>query len=473
MTTTPNALGTTRQLAAAIAGIRYEALPASAIAAAKTMSLDLIGCGLGAVNTHEMRAAAEVFADQAGKPEATVIGLPMRTSASSAAYLNGLCAHILEMDDTHRSSITHVGAAVIPAALAVAERENCSGKTFLAAVVVGYEAALRIANAVQPSHWHRGFLSMGTCGSFGAAAAAGHILGADGETTANALGLAGITAAGINSSIYGEGDMGKRLVPGHAAHSGVFAMLLALKGFTGSRNVLEQPKGFCEAFADEYDLSLVMKEFGESWEVEKTSLKPYSCCRYYHAPIDGLLDIMRAEALTGDEIERIAVGTYGIAVHNRPHRTEPGNPFDARMSMPYSLAVAAYRNGVSDDDFSEDLVGNPDVQAIARRVEIAEDKDATAIFPREWPAHVTVATRDGREFARSIAFPKGEPEAPMTRREIEEKFVGLARRAIPVEQARDISHSMEGMDEVQRFAEFARLLAGPGRDAPVLRNVAG
>lgn len=457
--TTETGAGPTRRLAAFLAGLGNEDLPETAYDAAKTMVLDLIGCGLGAVTTEEARIASEVFADMGGTPEASVFGRFMRLSAANAAYLNGLLAHILEMDDTHRNSITHVGAAVIPAALAVAERENCSGRTFLAAVIIGYEACLRIANAVQPSHWRRGYLSMGTCGTFGAAAAAGHILGCNGDQLADAFGLSGITAAGINSSIYGEGDMGKRLVPGHAAQAGVIAMQLAMKGFTGSRNVLEQPKGFCSTMADEYDLEAITRDFARQWEVEATSLKPYSCCRYNHAAIDGVLDILDETGLGAADIKTITVHTFGIAVHNRPHRARPETLFDARMSIPFSLAVAVDKRAVSDDDFSEDLIHRPDLQEFATRVIVEEDPAASAVFPREWPCEVIVETAGGISHRRQIAFPKGEPEAAMTPGEVEAKFFGLARRALPEARVDEIIDALGDLGDAPEFRSFARLLA--------------
>jgi 2-methylcitrate dehydratase PrpD len=422
--------GATREVAEFLAALRYEDLPRETIEAAKIFVLDLIGCALGAMRTDEVRIAADVVRELGGTPEATAIGLGFRTSCNNAAYLNGISSHVIELDDTHRDSITHVGAPVIPAALAMAERAGASGATFLASVVAGYEACLRVANAVQPSHWRRGFLSMGTCGTFGAAAASGHILGLDADRLSDALGLSGIQAAGLNSSIYGEGDMGKRLCPGHAAGTGVTSALLAGRGFTGSRRIFEQRKGFCESFADQYDIARITAGLGSVWEITRTSLKPYSCCRYNHAAIDGLLDIMSAESVAAPDIAGITVRTYDIAVTNRPHRTEPHTLFDAKMSIPFSLAVAAQKRAVGEHDFTADLVGDPALQQFARRVRVEADDAMTAAFPREWPAEVQVELRDGRRFARHVPYPKGEPEAPMSHAEIEGKFRDLALVAI-------------------------------------------
>ncbi|MBZ8135146.1 MmgE/PrpD family protein [Afifella sp. IM 167] len=446
----------TKALADFLVGIELENVPRKARDDAAVMVLDLLGCAFGALRTEEARIAAEVFGALGGTAESSAWGLGFRTSCTNAAYLNGLIAHVIELDDTHRPSITHVGAAVVPAAIAIAEREKASGADFLRAIIVGYEACLRIANAVQPDHWRRGFLSMGTCGTFGAAAAAGALLGFDSERMRDALGLAGVQAAGINSSIYGDGDMGKRLCPGHAASAGVLAALLAARGFTGSRNVIEQPKGFCESFSGDYDLSLVTENMGEVWEVSRTSLKPYSCCRYNHAPIDGFLDILAAEDLEPQDIASVVITTYGIAVDGRPHRTRPQSLFDAKMSIPFSLAVAAFKRKVGESDFTEDLVARPDLQAFAERVKVQADDGMTARFPQEWPAHVTVSAADGRSFERLVPFPKGEPEAPMSRAEIEGKFADLSSAALGDSRVDDIIDEING---IEGAASLDRLVA--------------
>ncbi len=401
--------GETERLAEFLAPVRFADLPAEAIDAAKVFVLDLIGCALGARKTEEVRIASEVTRELGGKPDCSVLGFDFRTSCQNAAYLNGIISHVIELDDTHRSSITHVGSAVIPAALAIAERDGNNGATFLASVVVGYEACLRVANAVQPSHWRRGFLSMGTCGTFGAAAAAAHLRGLDATRLRDAFGLSGIQAAGLNSSIYGEGDMGKRLCPGHAASTGILSVLYAERGFTGSRNIFEQRKGFCDSFANDYDLSRITADLGAAWEINRTSLKPYSCCRYNHASIDALLEIMRTESVAMADIAGVNVRTYDIAVTNRPHRTQPKTLFDAKMSIPFSLAVVAHKGECGEESFTEELITDRALQSFAEKVVVEADPQMTAAFPREWPAETQVMLHDGRNLRATSLTRRANP----------------------------------------------------------------
>ena len=454
----------TRALSEFLAGLSFAALPAPVVEAAKTFTLDLLGCGLGAVATPEARIAVDHVRELGGKEECSVVGFPLRTSCQQAAFANGLVAHVLELDDTHRGSITHVGAPVIPAALAMAERQGTDGRDFLTAVVAGYEAALRVANAVQPSHWRMGFLSMGPCGTLGAAAAAARCLGLDAGGLANAFGLAGVQAAGINSSIYAEGDMGKRLVPSRAAANGIVAALLAAKGFTGTTDVIEGRFGFCDVFSGEHDLGRVTVGLGEDFEILRTGLKPYSCCRYYHSPIDGLLDILGSKGVEATDIAAIAVRTYDIAVTDRPHRAAPKSVFDAKMSMPLTLAVAAFKGRIEEPDITEESLGDPALQALAAKVTVEADAAMTAVFPAEWPADIRVETKDGRSFERHVAYPKGEPEAPMSQAEVEAKFLGLAAEAMPEARARAVIEAVAELDKAPGLEPLCALLRGPEAD---------
>jgi len=451
----------TRILAEFLAGLSFDDLPTPVVDAAKTFTLDLLGCGLGAVATTEARIAIEHVRELGGREECSLLGFPDRTSCQQAAFANALMAHVLELDDTHRDSVTHVGAEVIPAALAMAERQGADGRSLLTAVVAGYEAALRIASAVQPSHWRMGFLSLGTCGTMGAAAAASHGLKLDADRLANALGLAGVQAAGLNSAIYNQGDMGKRLIAGHAAAAGIASALLAAKGFTGTTDIVEGKFGFCDAFSTECDLGAVTKDLGETFLITRTSLKPYSCCRFYHAPIDGLFDILATEGVTARDIAAIAVRTYDIAVSNgRPHRTAPETVFDAKMSMPFCLAVAAFKGSIGEADITGECLGNPELQELADRVRLEADPAMSAAFPAEWPADIRVETTDGRAFERHVAYPKGEPEAPMSQAEVEAKFLSLAAEAMPETRARSIIKAVAELDKAPGLGPLCELLRG-------------
>src|SRR5688572_16044403 len=218
--------------------------------------------------------------------EATVFGGP-RGSAAAAAFANGVASHILELDDIHTASTVHGAAPIIPAALAVAEREFASGQAFLAAVVLGYEAAFRIGEAVNPSHyrfWH----PTGTVATFGAAAAAGSVLGLNAAEMRDAFGSAGTQAAGL-WEFNADGAMSKHLHPGKAAFNGVLAADLARAGFTGASRILEGERGFFRAMSSTPDLSRIADGLGTAWKIGENGFKLHACCGHTHTAIDAAI----------------------------------------------------------------------------------------------------------------------------------------------------------------------------------------
>ena len=214
-------------------------------------------------------------------------------------------------------------------------------------------------------------------------------------------------------------------------------------------------------FATEADLARVTRDLGRTYEIMRTSLKPYSCCRYYHAPIDALGHIMRREKLAADAIDRVLVRTYDIAVTNRPHRTRPATVFDAKMSMPFSLAVAAVAGRVAEADITEASLADKRLQAFADKVTIEADDAMSRAFPAEWPAWVRVTAADGRVFEHRVAYPKGEPEVPMTEAEVRDKFLGLACEALPRSRAEAVIEAIGAIERAKGLGELFQLLRVP------------
>jgi 2-methylcitrate dehydratase PrpD len=451
--------GTTLRLANFLAQVTFNNLPGDTVRAAKILLIDLLGAILGAQGAPETGLAVTVFEELGGREESSIIGRGSQTNCQNAALLNSLASHVLELDDTHLPTLTHAGAVVIPTALAMSERQRLSGAGTLAAIVVGYEACLRVAAAIQPSHWRQGFLSMGTCGVFGAAAAAGHCLGFDGDRLASAFGLAGMQASSTNASSYGQGDMGRRLSPSHAAGAGVVSSLLAEKGFTGTRGILEGRNGFLQCFAQEHDIARITDRLGERYMITEVGLKPYSCNRLHHSAIDGLLGLVHQHSLSSDMIADVLVTTFDAAVSGRPNRSRPTTLFDAKMSLPFSLAVACIRGGAGEREFSQDCIADARLQGFAAKVRVVSDPELTSLFPRKWPAKVTLTTTRGQSHEMLVVDPKGEPDAPMTPAEVKLKFLDLAASAVSDSVAAAILeevHSLDRRADVERLMNLLR-----------------
>ncbi len=421
-------------------------LPASAIVDTHRSILDWLGSALAGALEPPARMAQRVVATFGASDEATVFAAG-RASAAGAALANGVASHILELDDIHKGSTIHGAAPIIPAALAVAEREHASGEAFLLAVTLGYESALRIGEAVNPSHyrfWH----PTGTAATFGAAVAAGKLLGLDARQMLDALGSAGTQAAGL-WEFNADGTMSKHLHPGKAAFNGVLAADLAKQGFTGAGAILEGDRGFFRAMSTSFDASRITDGLGHQWKVSENCYKVWACCGHTHSAVDVAGDLRAAEGWTANEasnaVEAVRIETYGPG-YEIVKESRPGTPYEAKFSIAYCVAAALLHGGApaevfSADHFASGRVCDPDIAALLDRTTVVIADDLTAKYPRAWPTRVIVALKDGRQLHGASDFPVGNPENPVTTEQLERKVTDLvapgwgaevARRAIAV-----------------------------------------
>jgi len=381
------------------------------------------------------RLARQVVAGLGESQDATVFSGP-RSSAAGAALANGVASHVLELDDVHKGSTLHPAAPIIPAALAVAEREHADGQTFLLAVALGYEAALRIGEAVNPDHyrfWH----PTGTAATFGAAVAAGTILGLDAKRMLDALGTAGTQAAGL-WEFNADGAMSKHLHPGKAAFNGVVAADLAAAGFTGATRILEGDRGFFRATAQTFDASRITDGLGTRWKISENCYKMHSCCGHTHSAIDIALDLR--PGAKGASISGIRIETYGPG-HKIVREGNPSSPYRAQFSIAYCVATALVEGQVGLDQFTADRfdaagVRDPSIAYLLKQTRVSVAEDLTAKYPAAWPARITIELGDGRSLRGAADFPRGNPENPVTTEALEAKFTGLVAPRCGPEVAR-------------------------------------
>jgi 2-methylcitrate dehydratase PrpD len=387
---------------------------------------------------------------------------PISASAAWAALANGTAAHAIEMDDVTTESSLHPGAAVIPAALAVAE-ELVTGKEWighetrwpglrrpttpdlLAAVVAGYEVTMRVGNALgAASAYQRGFHPTGVAGVFGAAVAAAKLMHLDAEGLTRAMGIAGTMASG-SLAYLDEGSWTKRLNPGWAAHAGVVAAGLAFAGFTGPATVFEGPHGLLRGYTDAPDPDRLTEDLGAGdLQVMHVSLKPYGCCRYSHGLIDAMLAI-HAEHISPDspspialeDIARIRLGVlsggWALIAEDEGRKRDPRNTVDAQFSAPYAAAVALTRGraGMSEfeiggrDEAGVLHMGDRAIGSLMGRTECYRDPSLDAAYPKSWPAAVEIHLKDGRVLRKRVEHALGEPENPVGRKALVERFVDM------------------------------------------------
>jgi len=471
-----------RLLAERLAGVRYSDLRADVIDHARRAVTDWLGSALAGSIEKPARLAQTVAAGFGASSEATIFS-DGRAAAPAAAFANGVASHILELDDIHRGSTVHAAAPIVSAALAVAEREHADGRAFLAAVVLGYEAAFRIGEAVNPSHYYF-FHPTGTVATFGAAVAAGSLIGLNANQMLDALGSAGTQAAAL-WEFNADGAMSKHLHPGKAAINGVLAADLARIGFTGATRILEGDRGFLRAMtggpersAPHYDASRITDGLGKQWKIGENGYKLYSCCAHTHTAVDCALDIRARRTWSSSDVLRdvsgVTIDTYGPG-YEIVKEMNPRTPYQAKFSLAYCVAAALLEGALGLEQFGDERFGSDGVRdaAIADllgRVNVTVADDLTAKYPSAWPVRLTISLNDGATERAASDHPRGNPENPVSTGGLEKKFSALVVARFGGDVARSALAALHSLDRcadvADLFASFGGITSGRLKAAP-------
>jgi len=422
-----------RALATAVEALRTRPMPAPVAARASALLLDYLGVTIAGAVEESSVVLRRGLASLGTTGAATVIGTAERMAPPHAALANGAAAHAIEMDDTHLGGSIHLGASVFSAALAAAELRPVSGELLLRAAVAGYEVAARLAVAADPAaQYRRGFHPTGTCGAFGAAAAAGVVLGLDVDGLTAALGVAGSQAAG-SMEFLADGAWTKRLHPGWAASAGLHAAALAGAGFRAPATIVEGRFGFLHAYGDAGAGSGL--EGGDEPELMRTGVKPHACCRYSQGPIDAVLALRATRSIDPLRVARVEVGIVGpgfaIVCEPLDAKRRPRSVVDAQFSLPFSVATALVRGAAWPEDFAPACVDDPAIRHVMERTEPVRDAALDAAFPRAWPCWVRIVLDDGTRLERRVEHPLGDPENFPSAAVLREKLARLAGRVLP------------------------------------------
>jgi 2-methylcitrate dehydratase PrpD len=363
-----------------------------------------------------------------------------RTSPEAAALALAVAAHSLECDDTHQPSSTHPGSVIFPAALALGVELDATLDEVARAVVAGYEVMCRLGEVAGPAdQYRRGFHPTGTVGVFGAATAAGLLLGLDLDRLAAAIGLAASSSGGTMSFLEG-GGWSKLVNAGHAASAGITTARLAALGFEGPAEAISGPNGFLAGHADAERLALLEPTSSpRPSAIERTSVKAHGCCRYEQGPIDAILDLRRRHGFTARDVASVRVGIleggWGIVAEPLDAKRRPASVVESRFSMPYGAALAIVRGRAAAPDHNEANLSDPELLRVCDLVECYRDADLDAVYPGRWPAVVHIGLHDGTELESRVDYPKGDPENPVDDGELVDKLRTLA----PEVDERDIS----------------------------------
>lgn len=412
----------TRALAEFVARLRYEDLPQAVVEQAGRIIVDTVGCAISAwaEDPAKSRIALELARLYPSDHGASVIGVAgVKSQPAFAALANGILANAADNDDTHKRALLHTGSVVVPAALALAQTERLSGRDLILALVAGYEVAVRVGMAVMPSHyrfWH----STATNGTFGAAACAAKALKLDADGVQRALGLAGTQAAGLNT-FFESGDMTKSIHPGKAAFNGILSAQLARLGATSPPSILEHPKGYLNAYSTEPKPQQLVDRLGTTWEILQNGFKYFPSILASHSPIQATLAIVQKHAIDPAQIERITNETYNT-VKSHFSNKDVSTVMAARVSVPYCIAIAAIDGKLTHAQFAPARINDPLVRKVLANTEVIADAALNELYPDKFPARVTITLKSGASFQETVLFPKGDPQDPLSKGEIEAKF---------------------------------------------------
>ena len=412
-----SAAGATRTLARFVVASKWSDIPEAARKEAARSIVNWVGCALGGVRHETVDCALSALSELSGPRTATVLGRKERLDILHASLLNGISSHVLDFDDTHLETIIHPAGPVAPVLLALAERTPLSGADFLHAFILGVEVECRIGMAVYPWHYDRGYHITGSAGVFGAAAAAGKILGLDEKQMTWALGIAATQSAGLREMF---GTMCKAFHPGRAAQNGLTAALLAAKNFTSSEQSLEAPRGFAHVLSGERDFSKVTRGLGETYEITRNTYKPFPCGIVIHPTIDACIQLRNEHSLRASDIERVELRVHPLVLELTAKRT-PTRGLEGKFSVYHSAAVALLRGVVGQREYSDDVVRDPEVVALRDRVTATADPSV-----REEEVFARVVLASGRALEMHIEHVVGSLENPLSDRDLETKFRGQA-----------------------------------------------
>ena len=414
--------------------------------AARTL-LNWMGCAVGGSGHESVGITLRALGPFMGTPQASVLGRTERVDVLHASLLNGIGSHVFDFDDTHLQTIIHPAGPVASALVPLAEHRPVSGREFLHALILGVEVECRIGNAVYPDHYDVGWHITGTAGIFGAAAAAGRLLGLDVQRMCWALAGAATQAAGLREMF---GTMLKPFHIGRAAQNGLAAALLAAEGLSGSERAIEAPRGFARVLSTKQDYGAICDGLGDSYETLLNTYKPYPCGVVIHPSLDGCISLKRRHGLTGDEIESVELRVHPLVLELTGNKT-PETGLQGKFSVYHAVGAALVLGRVGVAEFTDEVVQDPRVTAVRDRVSAVVDGNI-----REAGAVVTIRLRDGRTVEEVVEQASGSLECPLSDEDMDAKVHALADPLLGEASTQGMIRACRGVGELEDAGALAR-----------------
>lgn len=437
-------LNITKDLCDFMAGASFESMPEATSHAGRRGVLDWIGCALAGSRHPTISKLLSVLVEVGSAPRATVLGRNMKLGLLEAPIANGQMGHVLDFDDTHMGGVVlHASSPILSALFALSEKSPVSGKDFLLAYAVGFEAGVRAGQGA-PAHHPGGWHLTGTLGSIAAGAAAGKLLGLDSRQLVHALGIATTQAAGMQQN---RGTMCKSFHAGKAASSGLLAALLAQKGFDSSDEILEGKRGFCRIYSSVTRTDLILDQLGERWEIARNGHKPYACGVVLHPTIDAMI-ALGAKISEPDQVAAIELRVNPLAV-SITGVADPKTGLKSKFSLTHTAAVAFADRAAGIAQYSDERARAPEVVALREIVRVSTDENLGK--DQAW---ASVVLRNGERHEHRVAHASGTVDNPMSDAAIEEKFLANAVPVIGQDRALRVRDTVLQLERIENVGSL-------------------
>jgi len=454
-----------RQISEFAVNLKYSDLPIGVIHEVKRYLYDSIGCAFGGYHTKDVNILRDIYTNMGGKKEATLIGFGDKIPAVNATLINSLMIRALDFNDIYWKEDPSHPSDIIPAALSVGEMVGASMEDVIVAIVLAYEFEQRLCEFAVPGvrerKWHHATLTQ-----FVSPIAAGKILNLTVDQMVNAIGISGSHNHTIGCPTAGKLTMMKNTVDPMAVQAGVFAALMAQKGYTGTEAIFEGKEGFMDCFFGwdvktqqvspapmqgresiaewEWDLSKLVGNLGKSFKILECSMKAFPTEALTHTHISAALKVVTENKISYDQIEQVTVTTIARAcdILFDPHKYRPESRETADHSLPYCIAAALVDHKITTASFSEEKLKDPRIWEVIDKIKGVASEEFEKMFPAKQPSKVVVRTKNGKEFSEYLEYPKGDPREPMTMEDLENKFEGLSSQLFVASRTKEIKDAI-------------------------------
>jgi 2-methylcitrate dehydratase len=460
-----------RQIAEFAIKLKYEDLPKEVVNEVKRYLYDSIGCAYGGYHTKDVKILHDIYTEMAGKREATVIGFGDKFPAVNTTLINSLMIRALDFNDIYWKEDPSHPSDIIPAALSVGEMVGASMKEVITAIVLAYEFEQRLCLFASPGvrerKWHHATLTQ-----FVSPIVAGKMLGLNEDQMVNAIGISGSHNHTIGSPTAGKLTMMKNTVDPMAVQSGVFAALMAKKGYSGTEAVFEGKEGFMDTFLGwnakeqkveqvsikgrdgvsnwKWNVEKLIGGLGESYKILECSMKAFPTEALTHTHLSATLNAVTKNNITYDQIETVTLTTLAQAydILFDPHKYRPESRETADHSLPYCIAAALVDHKITTSSFSDDKLKDPRIWEVIDKIKGEPSQEFEKMFPAKQPSKVVVKTKDGREYSEYLEYPKGDPREPMTMEDLDNKFEGLSEKLLAAGRRKEVKEAIFNAEQL-------------------------